>query len=372
LRWAPCRPRVHGGRHGGPTPRRSAACERHDRGRRVALSPHRRTTRPRPAPPGRAGRPIRPCRPTGTRRHGSPGRAAHGSERRGNSGRVALLPPPRATRLSKPRDPQGPHNEPGAAPSPPGGRHGGLEAPAGKRAVGLGAVPPHGDKAARRSRATRGKAEGRVRSRAAPRDGTARRYAGHPPATTGRPVRAAPPHGGKAARRSQAGPYKRTAQPVRGRAAPRGKTARRSRAGPSTRTARPVRAAPPHGGKTARLSRAGRPKGRHGGPVRRSGAPAHEVGGAADRTPRGFGGRAALTGVGRHGPSSAHAGSTNRRGKIGSRTRSEDRPAVMESRCPLWTKKTMRSTVDSAGRCRAAPRGGTAPIVAASNRRLTT
>jgi hypothetical protein len=149
------------------------------------------------------------------------------------------------------------------------------------------------------------------------RDRTARRYAGHQPTTTGQPVRAAPPHGDKTARLSRAGSSERDGTAVRatvGRAGPRG-------------------------------GRRGRPN--------------------AAR----LGGRAALTGVGRHGPSSAHAGSTSRRGKIGSRALA--RRSSMESRCPLWTK-TIWSTVDSADRRRAAPRGGTAPIVAASNRRLTT
>ena len=124
--------------------RRSAAAPPLGRGPPGAVPPHRgmgRHGRPsraaprregrhgRPRPPGQCGR-SGPCRLTGMRRHGCPrSRRPQVGERRGHSGRVALLPPTRATRLSKPSRPMRTTRRSGAAPAPPGwGGHGGLGA----------------------------------------------------------------------------------------------------------------------------------------------------------------------------------------------------------------------------------------------------
>ena len=155
----------------------------------------------------------------------------------------------------------------------------------------------------------------------------------------------------------------RSGTAVRGRAPPTDRRAARQLKAVSP-SARPTRA--------TRLSKPSRPI-RTARRVPCDGRARRPTGGRRGRPNAArFGGRAALTGVGRHGPSSAHAVSTSRRGKFGSRTRSEDRPAVSGRSRVHCGPLTMRSTVDSAGWRRAAPRGGTAPIVAASNRRLTT
>ena len=203
-------------------------------------------------------------------RHGCPSHAATGRRGARNSGRVALLPPPRATRLPKPRR----HGSASGAqlrpcrPSPPT-----------KGDTAVQAARPTGDATANRVprrpterddtavSAPADNAGGRIGGRAAPRGqgGTA---VCRPPASNDRaPVRAVPPHGDKAARRSRADRPQRTAQPVRGRAAARGeggtavcRRTHRQRPGGRLGPRRPT------GVRRRGCLGPGRPKGRHGSP----------------------------------------------------------------------------------------------------------
>ena len=183
----------------------------------------------RPAPPPGPARPGKPCRSEAgrTARRSGPRRSTGRRERRGNSGRVALLPPPRATRLSGAARPEGgtasrrravptgarttrrscgrstrSGQATGWQPCRPTGirRHGGLGRSPGKGAAGPGPGRPTG---IRRHGGLGPVLHSGGRSGAVPPHGdrTARRLGAHRPQGSAQPVRAVPPHGGGTARR---------------------------------------------------------------------------------------------------------------------------------------------------------------------------
>ena len=144
------------------------------------------------------------------------------------------------------------------------------------------------------------------------------------------------------------------ARPVARRAARRGRAARRYGGAPPAGPGRPVgRRAVLRGRGTARGLGPRDPTGRDGTAVSPRGGWARRpgTGGAAGQELRGYGGRAALTGVGRHGPSRAHAGSGRRRGKFMEPDKDRrTRPAVRRRNSRVHCGPlTVRSTVDSAG-----------------------
>ncbi len=336
----PACPRVCGGGHGGPhAASPGCTCADLQRRRRVALLPHRRATRlPDPRPPHRAGAASREqCRSAGERSDTAVrSRAATGADARHRAAREHR-------RSTAPVSEAAPRV--GAAP------RGTTTARSSTRRRGRsGAAPPHGDRAARQSghgRTTHGSAgqeprrptgigrHGRLT--AAPCNGSAGQEPRRPTGI-GRHGRleaaprngcgrsgAAPPHGDRAARPS----HGRTMQGSAGQE-PRRPTGIGRHGGlrpgcPTGWHGTAIRAGLSHGMR------------RHGGWSRAAaGRAGPRVGGAASQSPHGYGGRAALTGVGRHGPSSAHAVSGRRRGKIGSRTWSADGPAV-KRRNPVST-----------------------------------